>query len=208
MSPGPANPSRRLRAALGRLARSRLVVWGERVLLLALLIFAANRLGPQLGAWTGIGPAAGRGTAPAIDVVTLDGERIGPESLAGRVVVVNFWATWCGPCRIEMPWLQKLHERYAGEGLVVLGLSTDAGGRGPVERLLTERGITYPVAMADHATVRDFGGIRGIPTTFIIDRTGTIRHRVVGIFAQPAMDAAVRRLLTEPAPADRPVVAS
>lgn len=207
MSTRPANRLRHVRAALRRLARSPVVVWGERVLVLVLLLFIANRLAPQIGAWTGIGPAAGRGTAPEIRVATLAGERIGPEDLAGRVVVLNFWATWCGPCRVEMPWLQKLHERYAEQGLVVLGLATDAAGRAPVERFLAERGITYPVAMADDAIVRDFGGIRGIPTTFIIDRAGVIRHRVVGIFAQPAMDAAVRRLLAEPAPADRPVVA-
>lgn len=147
-------------------------------------------------------------TAPGFALHDLDGKLVTLDDFAGRTVVLNFWATWCGPCRVEMPWLQKLHERYAEQGLVVLGLATDAAGRAPVERFLAERGITYPVAMADDAIVRDFGGIRGIPTTFIIDRAGVIRHRVVGIFAQPAMDAAVRRLLAEPAPADRPVVAS
>jgi cytochrome c biogenesis protein CcmG, thiol:disulfide interchange protein DsbE len=158
-----------------------------------LLAFVAVRLGPQVGAWTGIAP--GGELAPVLDLATLDGARITAEELRGSVVVVNFWATWCRPCRIEMPWLQTLHDRYADEGLVVLGLSTDAGGRGPVERLLAERGITYPVAMADRRTIQDFGGIRGIPTTFIIDRDGVIRHRVVGLFALPAMESAVRRLL-------------
>jgi len=169
--------------------------WAERVVILALLLFVASRLWPQLSAWTGIGPRLG--PAPEIRVTTLDGRSFGPEELRGRVVLVNFWATWCIPCRVEMPALQRLHERYAAEGLVVLGLSTDSEGRALVERYLEENGFTFPVAMADPETRRAFGEFRAIPTTFLIDRDGTIRHRVTGIFAPPALRSAVERLLED-----------
>jgi peroxiredoxin len=137
------------------------------------------------------------GSTPDFAFQTLDGARVDRDVLKGQVTIVNFWATWCPPCRVEIPALQDLHEEFAGEGLVVLGLSTDAGGPGAVTAFLEERGVTYPVAMADAATRNAFGGVTALPTTFILDRQGVIRHRVFGFFAPPAMRAAVRRLLEE-----------
>jgi len=154
--------------------------------------FVVVRTAPQIGALTGVGPSLG--AAPVFDVVTLDGDLLTPEDLAGKVVVVNFWATWCPPCRLEMPNFQELHERSGGEGVVVVGLSTDQGSDAPIRAFLAERGITYPVGRATDAHRAAFGGIPGIPTTFIIDRDGVLRHKVVGYFTGPALDAAVDRL--------------
>lgn len=175
--------------------RRRFVVWAERLFTAAVLVFVVYRLAPQLGALTGVGPDLGR--APEYAFSTLDGTPMSSEALQGRVVVVNFWATWCGPCKLEMPALQSLHEDKAADGVVVIGLSTDAGGVEPIREFLAERGITYPVGRASRAHRSAFGGIRGIPTTFVIDREGVVQHRVVGYFAPPAMRAAVNRLLEE-----------
>jgi peroxiredoxin len=164
----------------------------------ALLAFVAVRLGPQLGALTGVSFAPE--PAPAYGFVSLEGDTIRSDDLVGQVVVLNFWATWCVPCKLEMPSLQKLHERRAADGVVVVGLSTDAGREAGIRDFLTERQITYPVGRATQEHRRAFGGIPGIPTTFIIDRSGTVRHRVVGYFAPPAMNAAVSRLLEESGP--------
>jgi hypothetical protein len=144
----------------------------------ALLVFVAVRLGPQLGALTGVSFAPE--PAPAYGFVSLEGETIRSDDL--------------------MPSLQKLHERRAADGVVVVGLSTDAGREAGIRDFLTERQITYPVGRATQEHRRAFGGIPGIPTTFIIDRSGTVRHRVVGYFAPPAMNAAVSRLLEESGP--------
>ena len=173
--------------------------WVENLVWIGLLAFAVVRLGPQVGAWLGVGPTLG--AAPEFSVRTLDGQTLDNEGLRGQVTIVNFWATWCPPCRIEIPALQALHEEFADEGLLVLGLSTDAGGAGGVVPFLEERGVTYPVAMADGPTRNAFGGVTALPTTFILDRDGVIQHRVFGFFAPPAMRAAVRRLLRE---ADEP----
>ena len=175
--------------------RRRAFVWLERLFTLAVLAFAFYRLGPQLGALTGVGPDLGR--TPAFAFTALDGTEVRSEELVGNVVVLNFWATWCGPCKLEMPSLQSLHEDKADEGVVVLGLATDVGSGAAVEDFLAERGITYPVGRATNEHRSAFGGIRGIPTTFLIGRDGTVRHRVVGYFAPPAMRAAVNRLLDE-----------
>lgn len=169
--------------------------WVERVIWVGVLAFVLYRLGPQLGALTGVGPDLGR--APDYTAVTLDGDTIRAAELEGRVVVVNFWATWCGPCRLEMPSLQSLHEDRAEDGVVVLGLSTDVGSERPIREYVHERGVTFPIARATAEHRRVFGGIAGIPTTFLIDRDGVLRHRVVGYFTPPALRAAVGRLLDE-----------
>lgn len=169
--------------------------WGERALWAGVLIFLAIRLGPQIGALTGIGPALG--SAPEVRFTTLEGTAVGPEDLRGKVVVVNFWATWCPPCRLEIPALQSLYEDREGEDVLVIGLSTDQAGLEAVRAFLAERGVTYPVGMATPELRRGFGGISALPTTFILDREGVIRHRVFGFFAPPAMRAAVNRLLDE-----------
>ena len=172
---------------------TRVIPWIERIVLAGLLVFAAYRFGPQLGALTGVGPTLGQ--APDLTFVSLDGDTVRSLDLRGEVVVLNFWATWCLPCRLEMPSLQSLHDDMAEEGVRVLGLATDVGGEEPIRAFLSERDITYMVGRASASQRRAFGGISGIPTTFIIDRTGVVQHRIVGYFAPPAMRAAVRRLL-------------
>jgi len=189
-SPAPPEPDPRPR-------RKTALVWLERVVFAGLLVFVAIRLGPQLGALIGV--SARPDEAPTFELVTLDGDTVRSADLAGRVVVVNFWATWCPPCRLEMPSLQKLHQRRSPDGVVVLGLSMDVGGEEGVRAFLDDRGITYPVGMANGALRSAFGPTPGIPTTFVLDRRGRVRHRVVGYFAPPAMNAAVSRLLEEPA---------
>ena len=176
--------------------RRTLLRWGERLAWVALLIWVGTRLAPQVSAWTGIGES--QGPAPAIAVETWDGSSIGDRDVRGRVVVMNFWATWCLPCRVEMPTLQKLHERYADEGLLVLGLVTDGHDEEAVSRFLKEVGVTFPIAEASYGLRTRLGGIDRLPTTILVDRGGMIRHKVVGLFAPPALGAAVRRLLEEP----------
>ncbi len=176
------------------------LVWLERAVTAGLLVFVGIRFGPQLGALLGVGSRSDE--APAYELVTLSGDTVRSTDLRGQVVVVNFWATWCPPCLLEMPSLQKLHERRAGDGVVVVGLSTDVGGDDGVRAFLAERGITYAIGKATAEHQRAFGGIQGIPTTFVLDRAGRIRHRVVGYFAPPAMNAAVTRLLDEAADAE------
>lgn len=182
--------------------RRRLFTWGERLLFGVLLIFAAVRLGPQLGALLGAGPDLG--SSPSYEFTALDGTRINSDALRGEVVVLNFWATWCGPCKLEMPSLQSLHEDRATDGVVVLGLATDVGSGSAVTDFVADRGITYPIGRATRAHRAAFGGIAGIPTTYLIDRNGVVRHKVVGYFAPPALRIAVDRLTKEDgrAPAD------
>lgn len=167
--------------------------WVTNLVWLALLIWAGYRLAPQVGAWVGLGGP--RGPAPSLAVDTRAGTRIDDADLEDRVVVVNFWATWCLPCRVEMPALQRLHEDYADRGLVVLGLATDGSQEAAVAAFLEEVAVTFPIGTASHGLRAAFGGIDRLPTTILIDRDGQVRHRVEGLMAPPALRSAVRRLL-------------
>lgn len=161
--------------------------------------FLAWRLSPQVAAALGMGAPGDR--APSFAVRTLDGTVLSSDELRGRVVLVNFWATWCPPCRWEMPAFERVYRDKREHGFVLLGLSRDRGGEAEVREFLAERGITYPVAFAPDDLVRAFGGVQALPTSILIDREGRIRQRVSGVFAEPTLRMAVDRLLDEPAPA-------
>jgi len=168
------------------------------ILWIAVLAFLGFRVWPQLSAAIGIG---GSGIeAPDFELQTLDGEPISLSGLEGQVVLVNFWATWCPPCRAEMPGFQRVYEANRERGFTIVGLSTDVGGTGPVRDFLVEYGITYPVAMANASVVRDFGGSNMLPTSYLIDREGRIRHTVKGYFAEAALSRAVANLIAEDGP--------
>lgn len=118
--------------------------------------------------------------APVWQLTTLDGKAIGTEQLKGKVVVVDFWATWCGPCIHEIPGYIELQKKYADRGLVIVGLSVDQQGADAVGKFVSSRSMNYPVALATQEVIDAFGGIEAIPTTLLIDRDGKIRHRKVG----------------------------
>jgi len=98
----------------------------------------------------------------------------------GKVLVFNFWATWCGPCLEEIPILEEIHEEYAADGVEVIGVSVDEGGFSVVESFLKRRPVDYPIYLADEDVIQTFGGIYGVPTTFIISSDGVVAQRMVG----------------------------
>ncbi len=171
------------------------------IAMVVLLIWLAPRLLPHLGALVGV--ESGGKIAPSYKVTTLTGDTLSPSQLRGKVVLVNFWATWCGPCRMEMPALQAMYERHRAQGLVLVGLSVDRGGDQVVRDYVRDRGVTYPIASVGAAEEAAFGGVRGYPTSFVLDRNGVVRHAVIGPLAPATLEPAVRRLLEEPAPNGR-----
>lgn len=167
----------------------------EAIIWVGLLAFVAVRLWPQVAAVAGIGrPGA---MAPSLVFESLDGDSLALEDLRGKVVLVNFWATWCPPCRVEMPGFQSVYEDYRDQGFTILGFATDLGSDRQVREFLAERKIEYPNALVGEREKRAFGGVPLLPTSILIDRNGAIRHRVEGFFAPPALRAAVRRLVNE-----------
>ena len=163
-------------------ARWRRLLTPWNLVTLAVAVWAAPRLLPHLGAIAGV--ETGDRRSPRYDVTTLDGARLTTESLRGKVVLVNVWATWCGPCRAEMPLLEQMYERHRDAGLVILGLSVDRGPVEAVRRFVRARGVGYPIAVVGPDGDRPFGGVRGYPTSLLIDRGGVVRHEVLGPLAR------------------------
>ena len=194
-APSEAGPPHVPPVAPTRWQRLRRYATVSNVLTLAILVWAAPRLLPHLGAVVGV--ESGPATTPAYAFVSLEGEPLSDASLRGKVVLVNFWATWCTPCRVEMPALQRMHERHAAEGFVVVGLAVDRASTQHVRDFVRDRGVTYPVAHVDGMAEAIFGGVRGYPTSFLLDRQGKIRHTVIGPVAPVSLEPAVRRLLAE-----------
>jgi len=143
-------------------------------------------------------PIAGEvgSTLPEFSVRDLRGRPVRSADLRGKVVLVDFWATWCGPCKKEMPGYQQLFNRYRPRGFVVIGFKFDTmrDTEDPV-RFARRLGVRYPLAVASDAIKQKFGGIEGLPTTLLYDRRGVLRKKVIGFEYTSAFDADLKQLL-------------
>ncbi len=127
----------------------------------------------------------------------LDGKEIRITDYIGKVVVVDFWATWCGPCRMEIPDFIQLQTELGSKGFAMLGVSLDQAGPAVVRRFVSDNGINYPIVMGDEDVVQKYGNIEIIPTTFIIDKKGIIRAHFMGLRPKEVFEAEVKKLLSE-----------
>ena len=135
------------------------------------------------------------GNAPDFTITDLEGNSLTLSDFKGKVIILNFWATWCPPCRMEIPDFIELYENYKDEGLLIIGISLDGGDSRKVKQFSEKLKINYPIGLGDVNVTRDYGGIRAIPTTFIIDREGNIREKYVGYQRKAIFEEAVKKLL-------------
>ena len=132
--------------------------------------------------------------APTFTVRALDGKTVKLSDYKGKAVVLDVWATWCGPCRATMPHLNEVQSRFSSQGLIVLGISVDDEEPQAVRRFADRLGVKFRLAMADERMLDLYGPIRSIPTTFFINRRGEVTRRVVGYIDRETLEAYVREL--------------
>lgn len=133
--------------------------------------------------------------APAFTLKDLEGREVRSSTFANKVMLLNFWATWCPPCQAEIPVLQALHKDYEAKGLAVVGISVDEDGPEYVKAFVKSRKINYPILMSTDEVLDAYGGIRGIPTTFLIGRDGKIVRKFYGEQSKRTLEEAVKQLI-------------
>ena len=133
--------------------------------------------------------------APDFTLKTLDGKTVKLSDLRGKAVVVNFWATWCGPCKIEMPWLVDLQNRYASQGLVILGISVDEGSSDKIASFAKEMNVNYTVLRTTDEVSDLYGGIDGLPTTFYVGRDGVVIEQAAGLVSKDVIENEIKAAL-------------
>jgi len=141
------------------------------------------------------GDVAGR-MAPNWTLKDVDGKPVSLAQFAGHPVVMDYWATWCGPCQIELPWWKELQDKYRAQGLVIVGVSEDAS-LGDVQKYLKQNALNYQIVWdgGNPQLQQDYGSPFGLPTTLFINRQGKITERVIGLEGKPELEKAVNAIL-------------
>lgn len=158
---------------------------------------AAGGQGPDTSALTpGAGDPPKGSMAPDFSLKNLsDGKSIQLSSLRGKAVMVNFWATYCGPCKIEMPWLEELHKKYGPQGLQILGVAMDDSEEKPITDFAQKMGVTYPILKGTEKVGDLYGGVDRLPLTYFVDRSGKVTHEIVGLVSESAIEDAIKESL-------------
>lgn len=146
--------------------------------------------------------------APDFALRDLDGNRVQLSDFRGKAVVLNFWATWCAPCRREIPWFIDLQKEYGPKGLQILGVSMDDGAREQVAAFATRIGMDYPVLLDDGHAGSEYEATEELPTTYYISRDGRVVAFVKGVIRKSEVERNIQEILAQPVTAGRPNPAS
>jgi thiol-disulfide isomerase/thioredoxin len=153
------------------------------------------------------GPSASK-NEPQVTFKELDGQDLPIASLKGKVVLVNFWATWCEPCLTEIPWLMEFQQKYGPRGFTVVGVAMDDDGKKAVEPFVQKRQfavngssimMNYPIAIGNDDIAQKFGGIIGLPTSWLIARDGKIIKQIMGLANHDDLNRTIQNLVQQPA---------
>jgi peroxiredoxin len=136
------------------------------------------------------------GLAPDFALQSLDGHQIRLSDYRGKAVLLNFWATWCAPCKIEMPWFVDLQKQYGPQGLQIVGVAMDDASPKEIAGFAKEMGVNYPVLIGKEAVGDAYGGVQFLPESFYIDRNGKIVDRAFGLKGRGEIEDEIKKILT------------
>jgi thiol-disulfide isomerase/thioredoxin len=127
----------------------------------------------------------------------VDGKTVSLSDYKGKAVLLNFWATWCGPCKLEMPWLIQMQKKYASQGFTVLGISEDDSTNKKISDFMAKMGVDYPVLIYDDQLNKAYGGIDYLPTSYYIGRDGKVIIEAGGLISESEMEANIQKILAK-----------
>jgi thiol-disulfide isomerase/thioredoxin len=142
--------------------------------------------------------------APNFTLVDLNGKKVSLADYKGKAVLLNFWATWCGPCKLEIPWIVKLRDQYKSQGFEVLGIESDnydtdpkayASYKSGVEKSATALGVNYPILLGGDSISEPYGGLDGLPNSFYVDRKGVVIAQIVGLADRDEIEANIKKAI-------------
>jgi thiol-disulfide isomerase/thioredoxin len=135
------------------------------------------------------------GPAPDFSLQALDGKTMRLSDFRGKAVLLNFWATWCGPCKIEMPWFVDLQKEYGSQGLQIVGVAMDDASKEDIAKFAKDMGVNYPILIGKEAVGDEYGGVPALPESFLIARDGRIVDRIIGLRGKAEIEDAVKKAL-------------
>lgn len=145
---------------------------------------------------SGADPAIGS-VAPEFSLKSVpEGKTVTLSSLRGKAVVVNFWATWCGPCKIEMPWLVDLQKKYGDQGLQIVGITKEDYDEATIAKFTKKMGVNYTILVGNQQVQDSYGGVGGLPTSFFVNRSGKVVHEIVGLDSESKFEDAIKKALS------------
>jgi thiol-disulfide isomerase/thioredoxin len=156
---------------------------------------SARRSGPSFGSHL-----TQSSLAPDFSLESLDGKTMRLSDLRGKAVLLNFWATWCGPCKIEMPWFVELQNQYASQGLQIVGVAMDDASKQDIAKFAKDMGVNYPILIGKEAVGDQYGGVPALPESFLIGRDGKIVDKIIGLRGKAEIEDSIKKALnTHPA---------
>ena len=150
---------------------------------------------------TSLQPVADRQPAPDFALKDANGRTVRLSDYRGKVVLLNFWATWCGPCKMEIPWFMELEKEHKSRGFAVLGVSMDEGGWDAVKPFVEQVKVNYRILLGNDSVAMLYGGVNSLPTSFLIDRNGKIATVHIGLVSKQDYENDIKALLAQKASA-------
>lgn len=184
--------------------RNNLILVGMAVLVAVMLFFAArqSRSGQTAGGATVSGPLGLAGqTAPEFTLQSLDDKTVHLSDYKGKAVLVNFWATWCAPCKIEIPWFVDLQKQYGPQGLQIIGIAMDDASPKDIAKFAQDMGVNYPVLLGKEAVGDAYGGVQFLPVTVYVGRDGKVINKFFGLKGRAEIEDSIKKALSQGAAA-------
>jgi thiol-disulfide isomerase/thioredoxin len=165
--------------------------------IVAAMLFAGLRMARNNRAGnSGKGQLIGS-VAPDFDLQTLDGKDIKLSDLRGKAVLLNFWATYCGPCKVEMPWFVELQKEYGPQGFQIIGVAMDDASTEDIAKFAKDMGVNYPILLGKESVGESYGGVSVLPTTFFVDRDGKLVAREFGLQSRSVFVDHIKKALSQ-----------